>query len=504
MCLRGNPTTMTTTPDTAGERRLHPWSWLFVLVAQLRQFIVPLLALLFFGQRDEQALWPLVGIAVLALASVWQYVTYRYRLDGDSLVVRSGMLHRRLRQVPFARIHDVTVHQNPLHRLFGVAEVRLESAGGAKPEAQLRVLRMSDALALEQLVRRRSGVAPAVDAPVAADKPARTLLQLPPMEVLRLGLVSNRGLLVLGGGAAALAQFNRSLFTNVTERWGRAMFGWADAHHFGVQDYLAVAASLVLGFVLLLRVFSLVLALLQFFGFRLDEQGRRLTVERGLLTRLRTSTPRRRIQAWYLREGLMHRLLRRRSLEVDTAAGNQQGKQRGLRDLAPIATAGACDALVRHLLPGAQWPPAQWQPLHRLAWLRLAWPGISIAMLGSVAACLRFGAWGLLPLAWLPWGAFVAHRHALHAGYACDDRLVAIHGGWWSRHWRFAEIDKLQALQLAQSPLDRRCGMATLVLDTAGAGPMAPPLRLGYLRESEARALFERLGAAVAARRLQW
>ena len=35
--------------------------------------------------------------------------------------------------------------------------------------------------------------------------------------------------------------------------------------------------------------------------------------------------------------------------------------------------------------------------------------------------------------------------------------------------------------------------MATLVLDTAGAGAMAPPLRLRYLRESEARALFERL-----------
>ena len=41
----------TTTPETGAERRLHPLSWLFVLLAQLRQFIVPLLALLFYGQR---------------------------------------------------------------------------------------------------------------------------------------------------------------------------------------------------------------------------------------------------------------------------------------------------------------------------------------------------------------------------------------------------------------------------------------------------------------------
>ena len=31
------------------ERRLHPWSWLFVLLQQLKQFIFPLAALLVFG-----------------------------------------------------------------------------------------------------------------------------------------------------------------------------------------------------------------------------------------------------------------------------------------------------------------------------------------------------------------------------------------------------------------------------------------------------------------------
>src|SRR5690606_24255515 len=34
--------------DNETERRLHPWSWLFVLVQQLKQFLVPLLALLVF------------------------------------------------------------------------------------------------------------------------------------------------------------------------------------------------------------------------------------------------------------------------------------------------------------------------------------------------------------------------------------------------------------------------------------------------------------------------
>ena len=489
------------------ERRLHPLSWLFVLIQQLKQFIVPLLALLLFGrgggQGDDGQWWPLIGVGVLALASIWQYLTYRYRIEADSLVVRSGVLHRSLRQIPFARIHNVALHQSLLHRMFGVAEVRLESAGGRKPEAQMRVLRLSDALALEALVRRRAGAA-AVSARDDAGDAGTTLLQLPPAEVLHLGLVSNRGLIVIGGGFAALSQFNARLLSNLFEGWGRALFGWAGQQHFGIAQFALAGASLLLAFLLLLRLFSIALALLQYFGFRLDEHGRRLTVERGLLTRLRTSTSRRRIQAWTLREGLVHRWLGRRSLQIDTAVAEDHGQQRALRELAPIAAPGACDALVRHLLPRATWPLPHWQPLHPRAWLRLCLPGALLAALASVALGWRFGAGGLLALLWLPWATFVARQHARRAGYACDGMLVAWREGWWSRHWRFAELDKLQALQLTQSPLDRGMGMATLWLDTAGAGALSPPLRLRYLPEGRARALHAQLGHDIARRKLRW
>ena len=54
------------------ERRLHPWSWLFVLVQQLKQFIVPLLALLVFGgSGGREGFWatlgPLIAVGVLVV-----------------------------------------------------------------------------------------------------------------------------------------------------------------------------------------------------------------------------------------------------------------------------------------------------------------------------------------------------------------------------------------------------------------------------------------------------
>ena len=48
---------MTPADAAPSERRLHPWSWLFVLLQQLRQFIFPLIAAFFFGgDRNEWAL----------------------------------------------------------------------------------------------------------------------------------------------------------------------------------------------------------------------------------------------------------------------------------------------------------------------------------------------------------------------------------------------------------------------------------------------------------------
>ena len=156
-------------PTGTEDHRLHPWSWLFVLLMQLRHYFLPLVALLVFGQRsDRDPMWaqliPLTAIAALVLVSVMQYLSYRYRIGSDAITVRSGLLARNRREIPFARIHNVEVRQNPLHRLFGVAELRLESAGGVRPEAEMRVLKLDQALALERLVRQR-GQAPQITTP---------------------------------------------------------------------------------------------------------------------------------------------------------------------------------------------------------------------------------------------------------------------------------------------------------------------------------------------------
>ena len=493
--------------DSETERRLHPWSWLFVLMQQLKQFLVPLLALLIFGGGGAGGFWagigPLIAVGVLVVVSLLQYFTYRYRIGKDGLSIRDGLLHRNLRDIPYSRIHNVVLHQSLLHRLFGVAEVRLESAGGQKPEAQMRVLRLDQALALEDLIKHR-GQLPQADAPTSV---ADNLLSLPTAEVVRLGLVSNRGMIVIAaafGGAWQL--FPDRVVADFFETTGRELFGYASHLHLGWMTTAAAVTAMVLLAIVLLRLLSVALALVQYHGFQLSEEQKRLMVERGLLAKLRTSVARRRIQSWTLHEGFLHRLLKRRSLQVDTAVA-EMGKSdhRAFREVAPIATPEACDALVRHLLPQAQWPRGEWIALAAGTWWRLFLPMAILCALLTAGLLLRFAnAWALLPLLWLPWSAYASRQRARREGYAVDERLVTVRSGWWSRWWRFAEIDKLQALRLERSPIDRRFGTATLWLDTAGASARIPPLRLRFLPADEAEALYHQLGRRLARHRLRW
>ena len=139
--------------------------------------------------------------------------------------------------------------------------------------------------------------------------------------------------------------------------------------------------------------------------------------------------------------------------------------------------------------------PARW----RRDWRRLA-------------ICWRCGAesgrfqagWTALPLLWWPWGALSAWQQARRLGYSVDDGLVAVRGGWFKRWWRFADLDKVQALRLSRSPLDLRCGTATLWLDTAGAGSFEPALCIPYLPHTTAQELLATLGKRLSRQRLRW
>jgi putative membrane protein len=70
MAMPSDPVAHTDEAVPVDERRLHPLSWIFVLLQQLRSFAIPLIVLVVTGRGGPALLAPLVGVGGLVVVSV--------------------------------------------------------------------------------------------------------------------------------------------------------------------------------------------------------------------------------------------------------------------------------------------------------------------------------------------------------------------------------------------------------------------------------------------------
>ena len=112
-----------------------------------------------------------------------------------------------------------------------------------------------------------------------------------------------------------------------------------------------------------------------------------------------------------------------------------------------------------------------------------------------------FGLWPLILLS-LVCGVSVLRYYNL--GYMFRERYLYTRRGWLSRSTHIVPVRNAQTVTLRQSPVSRRLGLATLIVDTAGqsytgGGPMISNLPL-----EEAQSLASTLAHRAAAMHYQW
>lgn len=491
------------------ELRLHRTSWLFALTGSVRQLIVPLVAILIFGRRDDDDWFgtPFIFAAfvgLMLLRAVWHQWTYRYGFGPRGLVIREGLIFRNVRQIEYARIENIDTEHGLLHRFLNVAEVRVQTSTGGKPEALISVL---DQDAVQQMRQRVfADTRPVAATAEAASAPPETpLLHLPPMELVRYGLIDNRGLILVAAGTGFLHEMGFfRVNRDVVYRWFESS-ALGGLEGLGIAMQVALALIVILAALLAVRILSVVLALVTLHDFTLTRHDGDLRVRYGLLTKIALTLRTRRIQAVHQSSSPLHRLFGRVSLNVDLAGDSGEGEQRNpermkTRWLAPVCPAAMAPALIASALP--VFDPAttpDWQPLAPGARSRIFRRSALLFVLilaGPSWWYLQSAAVFVVPLvvalAWVH-----AHLYVKNTRWALEREVLLFRSGWFTRRLTIVPRDRVQSLNVSTSPFDRRRHMASLSVDTAGGSARSAGVQIRYLPADVARRLAASLYATV-------
>ena len=498
--------------EPLADRRVHPATILLRVLREAPQtlFAVPA-GIAFISNRGLRgALW--VAGAIVLVGLVFHFLhwrRFRYGVGAREIVIESGILHRNRRSIPFDRIQDVDIEQALLSRLFGLAKVRIETGAGGKDEGVLDSVSTGEAARLRAAVRAwregegewqggRSETSAATDRQVGeARAAARPLFAMGPGRLLLYGLF-NFSLVYIGGLFAALQTFDDPLKAwlgfDVYDpgRW-LGLAGEA-AHH-------ALSAGAILALALIAIILGVVASLIRIvardFGYLLSVEGGRFRRQRGLLTRSEAVIAKARVQLAYVETGPIRRWFGWFWLSFQTLGAGSDGS--GHQVAAPFARS---DEIVPILAEtGAlRLPPND--SLTMVSRRHIVRAIIRNVLLPTAAIAIASIWWppALYLAALLPPLALVAALERRCHRYGLDGELLFVRRGVWRQQLFVVPVASLQALSLARSWLQRRLGLATLIIDTAGA-PVTRAPRITDLRADVAASLAAEIAARHRAQR---
>lgn len=460
-------------------RRTAPLSVVLGALGSIRSGIFPAIAIAFSGIGGGDRLWLALGVGVAAsvIGSAFSFARWRrltYTIGETDIRVESGLFSRAARSVPFERIQDVSLEAKPLPRLLGLVSVKFETGAGGGDDLSLEYLTASEGERLRQLVRERrdeelAAQSPASDAPAAPaanDSEGEVLFAMGAGRLLRFGLFEF-SLAVFAVLFGALQYVDNVVDIWNVDKW----YVWLKQQGSTlatlgpyVQAVGAIAGAI--GLVVIGMASGIVRTVLRDWGFTLTRSARGFRRQRGLLTRTDVVMPAHRVQGLVIGTGLLRYRFGWHGLNFVSLAQDSEGESHvvapfaQMDELAPIVTAAG------FRLPdeGIAWQRASKRQRTDKALLDSA-PFVLAAIPVAI-----FAAPGLflIPLG----AAVVAVAANLYAWefrrFALGDTQIFATSGFLSPTSRIATRLKLHSVEIAQGPVARLRGYATVHLGLAG------------------------------------
>lgn len=348
------------------------------------------------------AWWPLLVLPVLILVSfiagVAQWAFTRYVIDENEFRLDKGLIFKSSRRVPFERIQSVDVHEPLLARIFNLAELKIESAGGSGSQTSVKFLPLTEAQRLRTVLLNQAH-GRHDDAP---EVPRSVITKVAPERIMIATLISLdfafSVLLTIGALVALIA----------TGMW-----------------WIALAVVVPSGTWLFQIIGQRVIA---DWDFTLSDGERGLRIERGLLSRTSQTIPLDRVQGFRIEQPFIWRRFGWMRLRVDVAGySGEQSSDSGTdtqSTLLPISTVELVHSVMERLVVGASELPSETFSPQRKAFAPIGWKYRSIGFTDVITRAESGWIYRSVDI--------VPHRKV---------QSVAIHQGPLQRRWNIATIE---------------------------------------------------------------
>jgi putative membrane protein len=431
---------------------------------------------LVLGQTTGNQSWPVAVLALTAVVGVARWFTTSYRIDANpesgQVQLREGLLHRKVLSVPRNRIRSVQTDARLLHRLLGLAILRVSTGQQARAEHgfELNAVRVDEVPRLRAILLAESQQ-PA-EATTAEPTASSTVLARWQPSWLRYAPLSLSGLLTI---AAAVGLIYQTGAVGPLRHSRLAESALQAAQRQGIAATVAVIAAVLLVASVLLAVLR---SLLTYGNLVLSRQADVLHLRHGTL-RLREHTyDMSRLRGGTLRQPLLVRVFGGAGLDAVMTGVHGAGESSVLLPPCPRSTA---ESVLTGLVgdPKVVTGPLRGHGPRAAArrWTRAL--GLPV-LIGAVLAVFALAS--VVPLwLWTAWVAITAWCALLAAdrigalGHWVDSNWLVMRAGSWERRRDCLATAGIVGWTVRQSPFQRRAGVATLVAATA-AGTKRYPL----------------------------
>ncbi|MBA5793152.1 PH domain-containing protein [Flavobacterium sp. xlx-214] len=415
-------------------------------------------------------LLPVFLILISVFSAFIKYRFFKFQVENDELILKTGWLNKEQTVVKFDKIHEVNLNQKFLHKILGLYNVSIDTAGSATTEIEINGISFQKALTLKDVLTQKRSVVFENDVnetPLhATEEEIETkTIKIGLSSLIKIGLTRNYlqtfGLLIAFG--YQIADQLQSIFYKNEESIYDDIYSKASEYYVGLLWIV-----LILVIIVVVVLFNLVRTLLMYYNYHIQLKNNQLLVSFGLTDSHIISVPSNKVQLFQFQQNYFQKVMNLFEVKIKQVESNENNKKKkGL------------------IVPGANW--FELNELFKVIYSKdldinktFIKPHIRSLYLKLVAWAFVFSLFFIALFIQKQYNylltpvlVYLAIAVLLFVGYKnkklyIENDFIVLKQGIWDVTTTYLDVSKVQQIMVSQSVFQKKRQLGSVTLSTAG------------------------------------